>query len=116
MKVIIAGGRDFSDYETLSSNCDRILQNVKKVEIISGRCSGADELGERYARERGYKIKLFPAQWGTLGRKAGPIRNKQMAEYSDALIAFWDGESKGTGGMIGLAEENGLQINVVFTK
>ncbi len=112
MRVIIAGGRDFSDYAELSKYCDYILQNQKEIEIVSGTANGADKLGEKYAEEKGYLLKLFPADWGGLGKAAGYIRNEEMAKYADALIAFWDGKSKGTMHMINLAKEYNLKIRI----
>ena len=109
MVVIIAGSRDFNDYETLKSYCDHILINFPDVTIVSGTARGADQLGERYAEERGFKLLRFPADW-SLGRNAGHIRNRQMAENADALIAFWDGESKGTKNMIETANQLGLLV------
>jgi hypothetical protein len=111
MKVIIAGGRDFSDYEKLKNYCDEILSNKSDVEIVSGVAKGADLLGEKYAEENNYSLKQFPADW-KLGRGAGHIRNTQMANYADTLIAFWDGKSKGTKHMIETAREKGLSVNV----
>lgn len=113
MKVIIAGGRDFNDYDLLKSKCDYYLANKTGIEIVSGCASGADRLGERYATERGFLVKPFPAQWKTLGKRAGPVRNELMALYADALIAFWDGKSAGTKNMIEEAEKEGLLIRVV---
>lgn len=112
MKVIIAGGREFNDYKALKVYCDGILQNQSEVEIVSGGARGADALGEQYAKERGYPVKLFPADWDQYGKRAGFLRNEQMSEYADALIAFWDGASKGTGHMINLAKERGLKIRI----
>lgn len=112
IKVIIAGGRDFSDYETLCSVCDKMLSRQENVEIVSGTARGADQLGERYAKDRGYDIKKFPADWKGKGNSAGYIRNKEMAEYADALIAFWNGLSRGTKHMIDLAKENELKIKI----
>jgi hypothetical protein len=112
MKVIIAGGRDFNDYKLLCKVCDHMLQNQTEIEIVSGKAKGADALGERYAKERGYPIKPFPANWKKFGNMAGPIRNEQMAVYGDALIAFWDGESSGTRNMISCAHEYGLKLKV----
>ena len=112
MKVIIAGGRDFNNYELLCEYCDKILANSINIEVVSGKARGADSLGERYARERGYPIKDFPANWDEFGKSAGYIRNKQMAEYSDGLIAFWNGKSKGTKHMIDLARERNLRIKI----
>jgi len=112
LKVIIAGGRDFNDYELLKSVCDHILKDQIHVEIISGVAKGADTLGERYARDNGYNIKLIPADWDTHGRSAGYKRNSDMADYGNVLIAFWDGKSKGTKHMINLAKSNFLTVRV----
>ncbi len=113
-KLIIAGGRDFNDYDLLVKTCDHMLSNKThdNIEIVSGNANGADKLGEKYAIEKGYKLTLFPADWITHGRSAGPIRNKQLSEYGDALIAFHDGVSKGTKNMIDLATQRNLKIKI----
>ena len=114
-RVIIAGGRHFNDYNTLAAYCDKILSNKAKthdIEIVSGHCYGTDLLGERYAAERRYSLSIYEAQWSQYGAAAGPKRNKQMAENADALIAFWNGESRGTKNMIETAEKMGLMIRV----
>ena len=111
-KVIIAGGREFSDYEYLRSCADADLAGITDIEIVSGGARGADALGERYAQEKGHKVALFPADWEKYGRSAGPRRNRQMAEYADALIAFWDGQSRGTKNMIDTAAAKGLKVSV----
>lgn len=113
-KLIIAGGRDFNDYDLLKSKLDRLLQNKTDVEIVSGKARGADSLGERYAREMGYPIKEFPANWNKYGKSAGYIRNKEMAEYADGCVCFWDGDSKGTKHMIDLAEEKNISLRVIY--
>lgn len=115
-RVIIAGTRDFNDYDLLRDHCDYILsnkaENGEEIAIVSGGASGADALGERYAKERGYKILRYPAQWEKYGRRAGPMRNREMADNADALIAYWDGKSRGTKSMIREAEKRGLKISV----
>lgn len=114
-KVIIAGCRDFNDYELLKEKCDYFLQDEKKedVVIISGHASGADALGERYAQERGFLLETYPADRKAHGRAAGPIRNAKMASVAHALIAFWDGKSRGTKNMIDTAGKHNLQVAVV---
>ena len=111
-KVIIAGCRDFTDYALLRSFADDALAGIDDIEIVSGGARGADALGERYARERGRNLKVFPAEWEKWRAAAGPIRNSQMASYADALFAFWDGRSVGTRDMIRKAEEKGLKVQV----
>ena len=74
--------------------------NIQIDEIVSGAARGADILGERYGIEHNIPIKRFPADWGKYGKGAGFIRNEQMGNYADYLIAFWDGKSRGTFHMI----------------
>ncbi len=113
MKIIIAGSRNFNDYNLLKSSCDNLLTQFTNIEIVSGTARGADKLGERYAREKGYTIKEFPANWDKFGKRAGYLRNDDMAQYSDMLIAFWDGTSKGTKHMIDLANKRGIKVEIV---
>jgi len=113
IKVIIAGGRDFQDWDKLVEVCDRVFKDYSTVEIVSGAANGADKLGERYANERGHQIKKFPADWDKYGKSAGYRRNAEMANYAGALIAFWDGVSRGTSHMINLAKEKGLKILII---
>lgn len=116
MKVIIAGSRDFNDYELLKNKCDKILSQQSEIEIISGTAKGADTLGEKYAKEKGYVITKFPADWENKGNSAGYLRNEQMAKYADTLIAFWNGRSCGTKHMIDLAYQYKLKVRVIFIK
>jgi hypothetical protein len=116
VKVIIAGGRTFNDYDLLCRKADVFLSRQSEVEIVSGAAKGADKLGEKYAEERGHEVTLFPADWGTFGNAAGYRRNVEMAVYGDALIAFWDGDSKGTKHMIDIAREQDLKIRIVTYK
>ncbi|WP_457617556.1 DUF2493 domain-containing protein [Lutibacter sp.] len=117
MKLIIAGGRNFTNYKKLCQICDQLFQDQTNIEIVSGAYyKGADELGEQYAKERGYKITYFPANWKHYGKAAGPKRNQAMANYADALIAFWDGKSKGTKNMIDLAKSRGLKVKIYSYK
>lgn len=96
-KVVICGCRDFYDYGYLKEKCLYYLQNkMPDVLIISGAASGADELGERFAQEHHLKIERHPADWDRYGKRAGPIRNEEMVQRCDGVIAFWDGKSRGT--------------------
>lgn len=112
MKFIIAGGRDFSNYNLLKESCDLLL--LQKVqEVISGDARGADSLGEKWASENKIRTTIFPANWNKYGKSAGYKRNVQMADYADGLIAFWDGNSRGTKHMIDIAKEKGLEVHVI---
>jgi hypothetical protein len=126
MKIIIAGGRDYKDYDGLLSISNRILANVNNIEIVHGGQStyddinkvryGADYLAERYAQEMGFQMTVFNADWDKHGKRAGVLRNKEMARYGEALIAFWDGESKGTKNMIAEAKKLELPVRVIKYK
>ena len=115
-KVIIAGTRFFNDYSLLKETADRLLADKITagygIVIVSGGCAGADVLGERYAKENGYSIDRYPAEWQKYGRKAGIMRNAVMADNADALIAYWDGISRGTKNMIDEARKKGLAVCV----
>lgn len=115
-KVIIAGSRGFSNYKLLKEQCNKYLREKRKTSniiIVSGHARGADTLGEMYAQDEGFALEVYPAQWKKLGKQAGYRRNEQMAEVADALIAFWDGESKGTKHMIDIMNNKGLPTKVV---
>ena len=101
-KLIVAGGRDFDDYELLSNSINYLAHNIykdKEVSIVSGMARGADNLGYTFAVSHNVKRYMFPADW-SLGKSAGYIRNKQMGDFSDGLLAFHDGTSRGTKHMI----------------
>ena len=114
-KVIIAGCRDFADYELLKEECDFYLQNQKPedIVIVSGHASGADALGEHYAQERGLQLERYPADWKAHGREAGLIRNAKMVSVANAIIEFWDGKSREIKNMIDTATKRGLQVAMV---
>ena len=112
-RVIIAGGRLFDDYTYLKDSMDYLLQNVKdEITVVCGKAREADTLGERYAEERGYAVHYLPVDWDRYGKSAGYIRNEEMAKNADALVAFWDGKSRGTKDMIKLARQYGLRVRV----
>lgn len=115
MRVIIAGGRDFSDYEMLKERLDFFLQNNidKDIKIISGKAKGADSLGERYAIEKCYDLIEMSANWDKYGKSAGYRRNEDMASIADVCVCFWDGYSKGTKHMIDLAEQYNVKLRIV---
>lgn len=127
-KVIIAGGRDFRDYDYLKECCNKIIED-QIVHIVSGKAPGADSLGEQYAKERDFEVIPYPAKWGDLSHpdavikegkygkydaRAGHRRNGQMAEVSDVLIAFWNGDiiGSGTWDMVNKALRQKLEIHV----
>jgi hypothetical protein len=122
LRLIIAGSRDWNNYNILRDITNEILTDIyfkspfTSVQVISGTARGADLLGEQYAKEYNFDIKRFPADWEKYGKKAGFLRNIEMAKNADACIVFWDGKSKGSRHMIDIAEENNLSLYIVKEK
>jgi len=110
MKIIIAGGRDFTDTKYFMECIQKHEKDITTV--VSGGAKGADKLGEILAKSNKFNLKVFKADWASYKYGAGTIRNKQMAEYADSLIAFWDGRSTGTHNMIITAKKLGLKVTV----
>lgn len=113
MKTIIAGSRSILEYQ-------KILQAVAQSqffisEVISGGAYGVDQLGEKYAKEYQLPLKRFLPDWNQFGKRAGILRNTQMGDYAEALIALWDGQSRGTKHMIEYAKKKGLKVYVYFS-
>ena len=128
MKVIIAGSRDFDDFDFMTEKLNGLHLGMF-TEIVSGKARGADALGERWAQLWGIPVKEFPAPWDDVKDKpsyqlgtrkdgtpywkaAGSYRNQQMMAYADALVCFWNGESPGTRDMINQMFENNKEIHV----
>lgn len=113
MKAIIAGSRDFHDYDFMEAKLvGMFLSTDYPTQIISGTARGADRLGEQFAKSFDIELVLVEANWKTEGKKAGVLRNIRMAEKADILLAFWDGKSKGTRHMINTALEKNLEVHV----
>ena len=131
MRVIIAGSRNLNDYSLV---CEAIEKSGFVIdEIVSGNCKGCDMLGERYAKEHGIAVKLFPAKWNDLHQKgaiiktrenpwthkserychnAGLLRNLEMAKYANALIAIQTEPTPGTQHMIKVAKQQNISVYV----
>lgn len=115
-RLIIAGSRYFSDYQLLEKWANHMLSQkvlTHRIIIVSGTAKGADTLGELYATRYGYDIQRHFPDWQGLGKKAGPVRNRQMANNADALLAFATPTSRGTKSMIGIAKELNLPFKHV---
>lgn len=118
MRCIIAGGRDFNDYERLKKVMDNCPYEI--TEVVCGKARGADSLGEKWALERGIHVKYFVPDWEGRGKRARFARNADMAEYAcengsynGLLVAFWDKNSKGTEHMIDIATMKCMLVKVI---
>ena len=115
MKTIIAGSRSITDPMVVARAVAAVLESTEGfriTEIVSGAAKGVDTSGELLAPFLNVPVKRFPADWERHGKHAGYLRNIEMADYADALIAVWDGASKGTKHMIETAKQHGLQVHI----
>ena len=111
MKVIIAGSRDITDMALVEHAIRESRFRIS--EVVCGMARGVDALGKEWAEDRNIPVMPFHADWSVHGKAAGYKRNSAMAEYADALIAVWDGRSKGTRNMIYLARKHKLRVYVL---
>jgi len=115
IKIIIAGGRDYTDVSAMEVGFLKHFNKYRndQVEIVSGMARGADSVGVELAMKYDLVVHEYPALWHMYGRSAGYKRNVQMAENATHLLAFWDGVSKGTEHMINIAKRMGLKTIIV---
>lgn len=113
MKTIIAGSRGFDNIDFIFWTLDFLPWEV--TEVVCGEARGPDTLGKEWALEQGIPVVSFVPDWDTHGKKAGMLRNIEMGDYADALVAFWDGKSRGTKQMIDYAKRKGLVVKEVLT-
>lgn len=116
MKLLIAGSRNFKDYDQFKRECDLFLRDMPApITIISGGAPGTDTMAEKYAKENNIPISLFIPDWKTHGRSAGAIRNAAMVQQATHCLVFWDGLSLGTAITIKQAQKNNLPIKIIHT-
>jgi hypothetical protein len=114
MKVAVVGSRSFNDYEFLEKSILETLDVTDIDEIVSGGAYGADSLGVLFAKNHSKPYTIHHPNWDLYGRKAGFIRNREIVRDSDIVIAFWDGQSKGTKNTIELAEKQSKKTYIFF--
>lgn len=121
MKLIIAGSRtlDVSKFfirDVMKNLGFDVQKPDQPTEVVSGTANGIDKAGERFAKDYHIPVKQFPANWDKFGKGAGHIRNKQMADYADALLLIWNGSSSGSAGMKQQMEKLGKPVYEVIIK
>ena len=112
MKIIIAGSRTFNNYKLLEETMDSLALPID--EIVCGSALGADSLGEKWAKSKNIPVTYFYPDWDMYGKSGGVIRNHQMGDYADYLVAFWDKKSRGTADMIHYMQQLGKCGKVIF--
>ena len=99
-RIVIGGYRNFNNYEIFKNFVDLCIGDKSEITILSGRCKGTDLMAEQYAKEKGVGLEIYPADWKKYGKAAGPIRNRQMVENADTVIAFVSKTASGTKNLI----------------
>lgn len=113
MRVLVCGGRDFSDHVSVSKTLGALAAEFGALTVIEGGARGADMLARRWADYHGHAIQTFQADWSKHGRAAGPIRNQQMLDEGrpDLVLAFPGG--RGTADMMNRAKAAGVCVQEV---
>lgn len=112
-RIVVAGSRNVKDKAYVLSELDKILGPIKdRIVIVCGECHGPDLFGREWAESNGVEVISKPADWDTLGKSAGYVRNAEMAKISQGLVLFWDGKSKGSKHMLDLALKERLQVKI----
>ena len=96
IKVAIIGSRGFNNYSLLREKMFQVFRLADIEEIISGGAIGADSLASKFAKEMDIPFREYTPDYGLSGKKAPILRNLEIAQHCDTLVAFWDGASKGT--------------------
>lgn len=114
--IAVVGSRGFTDYDLLVRVMDDVTRKLPRVvhTIVSGGARGADTLAERFAEEHDLNVVVFTPDWARYGNAAGPLRNRKIVDAADIVVAFWDGESRGTASTIKLAKQQNKMVHVIL--
>lgn len=116
MKLIVAGGRDFTDTNRMIAELQKLVESgeiTDSPELVCGMARGADMLAYSLWTNNRMPIHNFPANWNKHGKSAGYKRNQEMGEFADAAVCFWDGNSKGTKHMIDIMNRLNKPVYIV---
>jgi hypothetical protein len=110
MRIAIIGSRGFSEPRKVT---DYVASLPDAAVVVSGGARGVDTWAERAARARGLGVEIHPAEWEKYGKRAGFVRNYAIVKDADRVVAFWDGQSKGTAHSIRIAREMGKDVEII---
>ena len=114
-RIVIGGCKNFNDYNFFCKCVNWYLERIKEnneIIILSGHCKGVDIMAEKYAKEQGYDLEIYPADWQKFGKSAGQKRNREMVLKADYVIAFWDEKSRGTKSLIEVAKQHKKPLRI----
>ena len=114
MKIAIIGSRNFTDKAFLNEKLNVYLKDYQDIIIISGGALGVDTLAKEYAKENNYTLVEHLPDYKTYGKAAPHVRNDLILDAADMVIAFWDGQSKGTMSVIMKAKKKKLHTITIL--
>jgi len=107
--LAVVGGRYFTDYNTVAKE----LAKYQFASLVSGGATGVDTIAYKYAKIHSIPIRVFYPDWQKYGKSAGPLRNKQIIQNANHVLAFWDGLSRGTRSSIQLARTHNVPLTII---
>ncbi len=116
MKLAIIGSRSFENYALMKEQLLALIQKdgLSLTHIVSGGAKGADTLGAQFAKEHQLELVVFKPDWKRFGKRAGFIRNTEIIEHADMVVAFWDGISNGTKDALDKSNTLGKKSFIVY--
>jgi len=111
-KIAIVGSREWADVGAIED----FIIDLPVCEVVSGGARGVDSIAAELAKKYEHEVKVFPADWDRHGKRAGFLRNVEIVDYCDELVAFWDGASKGTAHSISLARKANKPVTIFNSK
>ena len=114
VKVLVCGSRDWTDGDLICDYLDALMDEIGSFTVIHGGARGADTIAGQWGRTRNFEVIEFPARWNTFGKRAGAIRNREMADQGpDLVVAFLLNDSSGTQLMLDIATQRGIRTRVI---
>jgi hypothetical protein len=112
MKLAVIGSRNFSDSHILTQTLNMLHEEYNVTTLVSGGAKGADIMGQRWAEIRSIETEIYIPDWNLHGKRAGLLRNQDIVNSADLIVAFWDGVSTGTRHAIDLAHSSKTPVIV----
>ena len=111
MRILVCGGRDYADQDTVFATLDNVVEIFGEITgVIHGAAKGADSLAGKWANDRNIAELKYPADWAKYGKRAGYLRNQEMLDKGkpDFVVAFPGG--RGTAMMVDIATKAGVSV------
>ena len=113
--IAVVGSRTFFDDAVFKYELEKVLSqlSINKIKFVSGGAIGTDTMVFNYAKESDSEIQVIEPKWSQFGKGSAIIRNRQIVQLSDVVIAFWNNKSKGTLSAINFAKKMNKRLFVI---